>query len=173
MGSEVILRKSAISEFHALGKIRWDFNIDDTKLQDEGFEMKKDDLPTVDFEFIGDSIDPQSPPTPPPDRMDIAITSFWKITPPDEPKGTWIRKLLHIVKPTTSSKGHNHASAPTFFSNLFQIIAFETDLSKLVGPCYYKADVTVNPGATNPHHEVKISKEAKPLFNAIPAVVNG
>ena len=163
-GFEKKLYKSAISEYHVFGKVRWGFSIDDVNFQEGGFELQEDHLPTVHFEFTGDSDEPEPPPTPPPDYMDIVITSYWKMILPGEPKHTWIRKLLHFFK----SNGNAQTAS---YSNLFQIVALKANLSKLQNECRYNAQVVVNPGASNPH-EVKVTRRALESVNVIPAVVD-
>ena len=163
-GFEKKLYKSAISEYHVFGKVRWGFSIDDVNLQEGGFELQEDHLPTVHFEFTGDSDEPEPPPTPPPDYMDIVITSYWKMILPGEPKHTWIRKLLHFFK----SNGNAQTAS---YSNLFQIVALKANLSKLQNECRYNAQMVVNPGASNPH-EVKVTRRALESVNVIPAVVD-
>ena len=163
-GSEKKLYKSTISEYHDDGKIRWGFNIDDINFQEGGFEIREDDLPTVHFEFTGDSDEPEPPPTPPPEYMDFVITSYWKRSLPSEPKHNWIRKLLHVFKST------GNGQIVSYF-NLFQIVALNANLFKLVNPCRYRAKVVVNPGASNPH-EVKVTRRALESVNVIPAVVD-
>ena len=163
-GFETNLYKSAISENHVFGKVRWGFNIDDVNFQEGGFELQEEHLPTVNFEFTGDSDEPEPPPTPPPDYMDIVITSHWKMILPGEPKHTWIRKLLHFFKSTSNAQTAS-------YSNLFQIVALKANLSKLQNICRYNAQVEVNPGVSNPH-EVKVTRRALESVNVIPAIVD-
>ena len=167
-GSEKKLYKSAISEYHDDGKVRWGFNIDDVNFQEGGFEIREDDLPTVHFEFTGDSDEPEPPPTPPPEYMDFVITSHWKRTlPSTKPNHTWIHRLLHAFKST------GNVQTVSYF-NLFQIVALKANLFKLqsLPVSRYRAKVVVNPGASNPH-EVKVTRQASESVNVIPAVVDG
>ena len=165
-GFEKKLYKSAISEYDVFGKVWWGFNIDDVNFQEEGFELREDHLPTVNFEFTGDSDEPEPLPSPPPDYMDIVITSYWKMILPGEPKHTWIRRLLHFFKSTSNAQTAS-------YSNLFQIVALKANLSKLqnASVCRYNAQVVVNPGASNPH-ELKVTRRALESVNVIPAIVD-
>ena len=167
--SEKKLFKSPISVYFLDGKIRWGFNIDDENFQEEGVELRKDELPTVRFEFQGESDEPESLPTPPPEYMDIAITSHWKLTLPGEPKHTWIRRLLLFFR------SNGNTQAPSYF-NLFQIVALKPNLSKLRKMCPYRANLAVDmdPGAASDpqRHEVKVTKKALEYVNVIPAVVD-
>ena len=162
-GSVKKIYNNRITEYHDDGKVLWGFNIDDVNFQEGGFEMQEDQLPTVRFEFTGDSNEPEPPPTPPPKYMDIVITSYWKMILPSESKSTWIRKLFF------RSTGNAQTAS---YSNLFQMVALKADLDKLLNPCRYKAKVVVNPRASNPH-EVSVKKKAVESVNVIPAVVDG
>ena len=167
--SEKTLYMNRIDEYNNYGKVRWSFDIDDAYFQESGMIIGEDDLPTVHFEFQGESDEPEAPPTPPPEYMDIAITSHWKLTLPSEPKRTWIRKLLQLFK------SNGNTQAPSYF-NLFQIVALKPNLSKLRKTCPYRANLVVNmnPGAASdpPRHEVKVTKKALEYVNVIPAVVD-
>ena len=96
VGSEKMQYLSAITEYQNDGKVQWGFNIDDVNFQKWGINMPEYDLPTVNFEFVGDCDEPANPPK----YMDIVITSIWSIISPSDPKSTWIHKLLHFFRPT-------------------------------------------------------------------------
>ena len=113
-GSEKKQYNSRITQQELYGVVWWDFNIDDLNEQEGGIDMSDDILPAVHFEFIGNS----DIPAPHPERMDIVITSYWSIIPQSEPKGTWIRKVLHLTK----SSGATQAIS---YSNLCQIVTFK------------------------------------------------
>ena len=163
-GSEKKRFINRIDEYDDDGKVWWSFDIDDAYYQEKGRDMREDDLPAVHFEFTGDSDEPEPLPTPPPEQMDIVITSYWKMTLPSEPKNTWIRRLLRFFKSTGQT---------TSYSNLFQIVALEANLSKLLGLCRYRAKVVVNlnSGASNPH-EVEVKRRALRSVNLTPAIVD-
>ena len=157
-----------IDQYDNDGKVWWSFDIDDAHYQEKGRDLEDDHLPTVRFVFTGDSDEPEPPPTPPPKDMDIVITSYWKLTLPNEPKSTWIHKLLHFK---SSGKAQTLS-----YSNLFQIVVLEADLDKLLGLCRYKAEVIVNldpaSGASNPH-EVEVKRRvALGSVHVIPVVVD-
>ena len=165
--SEKTLHMNRIDEQNIYGKIWWNFNIDDVNFQESGTIMEEDYLPAVHFEFTGDSDEPNPPPTSPPEYLDIVITSDWKMTLPSESKSNWIRKLVHFVRP--GSTGDTQVAS---YSNLFQIIALKANPDKLRKLCDYRAEVVVNPGASDPH-EVIIKRRAGEFVNVIPAVVKG
>ena len=166
--SEKTLHINGIDEQNFYGKIWWNFNIDDVKFQQRGTVIREEDLPTVHFEFSGDSDEPNPLPTSPPEYVDIVIISYWKMTPPSESKSNWIRKLVHLVTPGSTAGGSQAAS----YSNIFQIVALKVNPDKLRKRCDYRAEVVVNPGASDPH-EVIIKRRAAEFVNVIPAVVNG
>jgi hypothetical protein len=163
-GSEKKRYTSRITQQELYGVIWWGFNIDDLNEQEDGIDMLHDVLPAVHFEFIGDS----DVPAPPPERMDIVIASYWSMIPRSEPKSTWIQKLLRL----TRSFGNNQAIS---YSNLFQIVALETDPSNLPERSHYSADVQVWPGATDPQHTylVDVKRPTASSVNVKPAVVVG
>ena len=167
--SEKTLHINRIDHYDNYGKVRWSFNIDDVYFQESGMIMREDELPTVHFEFTGDSDKPNPPPTSPPEYMEIAITSYWKMTLPSESKTTWIRKLVHFVR----SSGNTQAVS---YSNLFQMVALKVNPDKLRNLCDYRAEVVLNPGASD-HHQVIIKRHPVECVvmrcNAIPAVVKG
>ena len=160
-GSERKRYSSAITEHHSDGNVQWGFNIDDVNLQKWGIDMRENVLPTVCFEFIGDS----NIPAPPPKCMDIAITSYWSMIIPSQPKSTWIHKLLHFFK--FRSTGNTQT---TSYSNLFQIVALKADLSNLLEPSHYKAKVKVRSGASGPPD---VKRQAADSVNMTTAVVDG
>jgi hypothetical protein len=153
---------SAITEHHNNGNIRWGFNIDDVNFQKGGIDMAEDVLPTVRFRFIGKS----NKPAPPPEDMEIAITSCWSMILPSEPKSIWIRKILHFFRSTSNTP-------TTSYSNLFQIVALKADLSNLPEPSYYKAKVEVRPGAASDPHNVIVERPAAESVDVKLAVVDG
>ena len=164
VGSEKKRYLSAITEFQNDGKVRWGFNIDDVNFQKWGISNMPDhDLPTVRFEFIGDSDEPAPPPAPPPKYMDIVITSIWSIISPSEPKSTWIRKLLHLFKSTGNTQ-------TTSYSNLFQIVALKADPSNLPELSHYRAKLKVKSGVSGPP---EVKKRAADSVCVTPAVVDG
>ena len=163
--SEKTLHINGIDEQHFYGKIWWNFDIDDVKFQQRGTVIRKADLPTVHFEFTGDSVEPDPLPTSAPEYVDIVIISYWKMTPPSGSKSNWIRRL------TPWSTGG--AQAPSY-SNIFQIIALKVNPDKFKSRkrCDYRVEVVVNPEASDPH-EVIPKRHAGKFVNVIPAVVNG
>lgn len=169
VGSETTRYLSAITEYQDDGKVWWGFNIDDVNFRKRGFNMPKHNLPTVHFEFIGDSNESAPPPAPPPKYMDIVITSIWSIIPSEssdsEPKSTCIHKLLRLFRST--------GNAPTTsYSNLFQIVALNADPSNLQEPTHYRAKVKVNlkSGVSGPP---EVKRQAVDSVCVTPAVVDG
>ena len=163
-GSEKKRYHSAINQYHSSGVISWDFKIDDVGYQKQGLDLREDILPTVRFMFVGES----NVPAPPPDDMDIAITSCWSmILPgPSESKSTWIRKLLHSFKSTANTP-------PTIsYSNFFQIVALKADLSKLTEPSHYRAKVKFRPGASCPP-DVEVKRKAADSVDMTPTISIG
>ena len=166
-----------ITEHHGKGNIGWGISVNDVNLQEGGIDLKqwgmdmgRDILPTARFKFHGNSLVP-APPGPPPNCMDIVITSYWSIILPSEPKSTWIHKLLHFFK--SRSTGNTQT---TSFSNLFQIVALTADLSKLREPSHYIANVEVRPQveASDPQAHVVIDKlMAADSVHVTPIVVDG
>ena len=152
---------STITEHRSNGNVRWGFNIDDVNLQKWGIDMQKDVLPTVRFEFIGDD----DKPAPPPKYMDIAVTSYWSMILPSEPKRTFIHKLLRFFN--LRSTGN---SQTTFYSNIFQIIALKADLFNLSKPSHYRAIVKVRSGASDPP---EVKRRAADSVDVTLAVVDG
>ena len=155
---------SAITEHRSDGNVRWGFNIDDVNLQKSGIDMREDVLPTVCFEFVGNS----NVPAPPPECMDIVITSYWSMILPSEPKSTWIHKLLHPFKFRLTGNSCN--TQTTSYSNLFQIVALKADLSNLPEPSHYRAKVKVRSGASGPPD---VKRKAADSVDVTPAVVDG
>ena len=126
-GSEKKRYTSPITQQHKSGKIWWDYGIGDDRLQENGYPMPNDVLPSVHFRFYRKS---------PPKLMDIMITSYWsKISPTrSEPNRTQIHKLLHFFKLTGKTQCIS-------FSNLFQIVALTADVNKLMKKNHYPARV--------------------------------
>ena len=155
MGSEKMHYNSAISERRGNGSVRWGFNIDDGNLQEWGIDMREEVLPTVRFEFVGNT----KVPAPPPKCMDVVITSYWSLILPSEPKSTWIRKLLHFFQSTGNSQTIS-------YSNLFQITALKADLSNVLEPSYYRAKVEVRSGASP---DVQVKRQAAESVTVTPA----
>jgi hypothetical protein len=153
---------SAIIEHHIDGNVQWAFNIDDANFQKFGITMPKDVLPSARFKFLGDSIVP-APPEHPPKCMDIAITSYWSLILPSEPKSTWIHKLLRSFRSTGNTP-------TTSYSNLFQIVALTADVSNLPELSYYRAKVKVNSGVSGPP---EVRRQAAESVCVTPAVVDG
>ena len=141
------------------GVVWWGFNIDDLNEQEDGIDMSNDILPAVHFEFTGDS----DIPAPPPERMNVEISSCWSIIPQSEPKGTWIRKVLRLTK----SSGATQAIS---YSNLCQIVTFKTVPSNLPERSRYCADVQVWPGATDPEstYLVEVTRQTASSVNVKP-----
>ena len=162
-GSEKIQYNSRITSQYGNGNAWWGFNIDDDNFRNWGIDLQENDLPSVCFEFFGEDEDP----APPPECMDIVITSCWSIIPPSGPKSTWIRKLLHIFKSTGNTQ-------TTSYSSLFQIVALKADLSNFTKPSHYKATVKVRSGASdsqvNPND---VKRKAGKSVGVKLAVVNG
>lgn len=159
VGSEKKRYNSAITEHHSDGNVQWGFNIDDISEQKWGVELQKDVLPTVHFEFVGDS----NVPAPPPKCMDIVITSYWSMILPSELKNTWIHKLLRFFRSTGNTQTIS-------YSNLFQIVALKADLSNLQEPSYYRAKVKVRSGISGPPD---VKRMAADSVIVTPAVVDG
>ena len=158
-GSEKKRYNSAITEQHGDGNVQWGFNIDDVNLRKWGVDMREDVLPTVCFEFVGDSDEP----APPPKWMDVAIISYWSKIIPSEPKNNWIHKLLRFFRSTGNTPS---------YSNLFQIVALKADLSNLPKPSRYRAKVKVcQRSGVSGHPDVK--RRAADSVYVTPAVVNG
>ena len=166
-GSEKKRNRSAINQQHSGGIISWDFKIDDVNFQKHGLDLREDNLPTVRFMFVGET----NVPAPPPDDMDIAITSCWSmILPgPSEPKSTWIRKLLHSFKSTANT---GNTSPTVSYSNLFQIVALRADLSKLTEPSHYVAKVKFKSGASCPP-DVEVKRKAADSVDMTPTISIG
>ena len=159
VGSERKQYNSAITEHHIDGNVRWGFSIDDVNLQKRGIDMPEDILPTVRFEFVGYS----DKPAPPPDYMDIVITSYWSMILPSEPKNTWIHKLLRFFKSTSNTQTIS-------YSNLFQIVALEANLSNLPKHTHYRAKVKVRGGVSGPPD---VKRPAADSVNVSVVVVDG
>ena len=162
---------SAITEHHSDGIVRWGFDIDDDSYQKKGFPVPKDYLPTVRFKFIGDSVKP-APPAPPPKCMDIAITSYWSIIPPNKSTTTWIQKVLHFFKSTGNSRAGSRSRVIPF-SNLFQVVALTADLSNLPEPSesYYRANVKLK-SESGISDDPDIKRVANSVY-VTPVVVDG
>ena len=163
MGSEKKRYISAISEYHIDGRVQWGFDIDDFNFQKRGIDMPQEDLPTVRFEFIGDSDEPAPPPAPPPKDMDIAITSYWSMISMSDPKSNWIHKLLRFFKSTGDTQS-------TSYSNLFQIVALNFHPSDLPKQTHYRAKMKVKSGVSGP---LEVKRRAVDSVNVTSAVVNG
>ena len=165
VGSEKKRYISPITEYHIDGTVQWGFNIDDSNFQRRGIDMPQEDLPTVRFEFIGDSDEPAPPPTPPPKYMDIVITSYWSMISMGHPlaKSNWIHKLLHFFKSTGNTQS-------TSYSNLFQIIALNSHPSNLPKLTHYRAKVKVKSGVSGPP---EVKRRAVDSVYVTSAVVDG
>ena len=143
-GSEKKRYNSAITEHHIDGNVRWGFNIDDVNLRRRGIEIQEDVLPTVHFEFLGDS----NVPAPPPKYMDIAITSYWSMAVPSKPKSSWVHNLSCFFRRSTQTGKANTQTIS--YSNLFQIVAVKANLSNMPEPSHYRAKVKVRSGVSGP-----------------------
>lgn len=159
--SEKKRNDSTIIVYQNYGKVRWGFNIDDVNFQKWGFTMPEHVLPTVCFDFIGDSKEP-APPAPPPKYMDIVITSIWSKISPREPKNSWIHRFFRSTGNTQT----------TSYTNLFQIVALKVDPSDLPELSHYKARVKVNlmSGVSGPPI---VERQAVDSVCVTPAVVDG
>ena len=157
--SEKKRNHSAIAVHRSDGNVWWGFNIDDINIQKQGIDMQEDVLPTVRFEFVGDS----DVPAPPPKYMDIVITSYWSIILPSKPKSTWLRKLLDFFGSTGNTQ-------TTSYSNLFQIVALKADPSNLPKPSHYRAKVKIRSGACGPPD---VKRRAADSVNVTLAVIDG
>ena len=156
---------NSITAQYSKGKIQWDFDIDDVRSQKKGLFMPADDLPAVRFMFIGKSGDDE--PAPPPNNMDIVITSYWKMISQSDPKSNWIHKLLQSLR----SNGDTQTIS---YSNLLQIVALDADLSKLSKlskPAIYQATVKFKPGTDDPHKVIDNHTPPKDSVCVTPSVV--
>lgn len=162
VGSEKTQYNSRITALCSDGNVRWGFNIDDVNLQNWGIDVQEDDLPTAHFEFFGKDEEP----APPPECMDIVITSCWSMIPPSGPKITWIHKLLHSFRSTGNTQ-------TTSYSSLFQIVALKADLSSFTKPSHYRAKVKVKSGASDPQVEPDVERQAGDSVDVKLAVVDG
>ena len=162
-GSEKKRYNSAITEHHIDGNVRWGFNIDDVNFRRRGIDMHEDILPTVRFEFLGDS----NVPAPPPKCMEIVITSYWSMAVPIEPKSNWVRKLLHFFRSTQTGKANTQNIS---YSNLFQIVAVKADLSNMPEQSHYRAKVKVRSGVSDPPD---VKRQAEDSVEMALAVVDG
>lgn len=167
-GSEKRRHCNGINAQFINGEIQWDFDINDVSSQKRGLFLLPDDLPKVRFEFIGKSH--EDGPAPPPENIDVAITSFWKMI---SQKSPWIRKLLDSIRLT----GDN----PTIlsYSNLLQMVTLNPKLSnrnsdmKVELPkrrVIHHATVKFKPGTSNPH-EVIVDYKAPESVGVTPSVV--
>ncbi|KDR72300.1 hypothetical protein GALMADRAFT_143149 [Galerina marginata CBS 339.88] len=157
-GSERKRYNSGITEHHRDGIVHWGFNIDDENLQKRGIDMQEDVLPTVSFEFVGDS----PVPAPPPKSMDIVISSYWSTMLPREPKGTWIRQLLRLGDSSGSTQ-------TTSYSNLLQIVVLKTEPSNLSESSHYRAKMKVMSGVSD---QPEVKRPAADWVNVTPVIVN-
>ncbi|KDR68155.1 hypothetical protein GALMADRAFT_43716, partial [Galerina marginata CBS 339.88] len=123
---------SRITEQHDDGVVEWGFSVDDLHEQERGIDMSDDILPSVCFEFVGD---PKTPP-PPPERMNIEITSYWSMIPTSGTENNWIHTFLNI--PRTSSD-----TQAISYSNICQIVALEMVPSALPLRSDYRATMHV------------------------------
>ena len=163
-GSEKMRKLSAITEYQNYGKVRWGFNIDDVNFQKWGITMPEHDLPTVRFQFIGDSNKP-APPSPPPKYMDIVVTSIWSMISPSELKSPWLHKLFH-----STTNGSGNAQTTISYSNLFQIVALKAEPSDLPKLSHYRANVKIKSGVSEPP---EVERQAVDSVCVTPAVVDG
>ena len=163
VGSEKKRYKNAITEHHIDGNIRWGFEIDDVNLRRRGMDMQEDDLPTVRFEFLGDS----NVPAPPPKCMDIVITSHWSMAVPSEPKSNGVHKLLRFFRSTQTGKANTQTIS---YSNLFQIVAVKADLSNMPELSHYRAKVKVRSGVSD---TPDVKRQAVDSVDMTFAVVDG
>lgn len=166
MSSEKKRYKSAITEHHSKGKVRWDFDVDDVRHQKQGHHMPENVLPTVRFKFVGESDEP----APPPENVDIVIVSHWSMTSRNKLKRTWIHKFLRFFKPTGNSQ-----TMPVSCSNLFQIVALTADVSNLSEQSFYQAQVKVNlkSGVSEPPEVPRLEAKSLKPINVTAIVVDG
>jgi hypothetical protein len=168
-GSEQKRHCNAINRQYIDGKIRWDFDINDVNHQQKGFSLPEDYLPSVRFEFKGKSSGDRPAP---PESMDIAITSYWKLISSSDLKSHWIqiRKILDSFRPTASGDTQSILS----YSNLLQIVNLNIIESKLSKPAFHKAKVEFKPrtDASVPQsHHVDINKAPEDAVCVTPSVI--
>jgi len=126
---------SRITEQHDDGVVEWGFDVDDLYEQERGIDMSDDILPTVCFEFVGD----RKVPPPPPERMDVEISSYWSMIPRSGTESNWIQTFLNVPR----SSGNAEA---TSYSNICQIVALEIAPADLQPRSDYRATMHVSPG---------------------------
>jgi hypothetical protein len=160
-GSETRRPCNAINAQFIDGKIQWDFDINDISSRKKGLFLPPNDLPTVRFEFIGKSHEDKL--ARPPENIDIAITSYWRISPSDQ-KGPWIRKLLDSFRLAGDTQ------TILSYSNLLQIVTLNPKLSELSKRVIHRATVKFKPGTEKPH-EVIDDYAAPESVGVIPSVV--
>lgn len=134
-GVENRRNRSPISEHHGDGSVRWGFPIEDVKLQKEGIDMLVQDiLPTVRFDYVGNSDVPKNPPN----DINTLIISCWSMI--SKGKKNRIQKFLKDLQNQTTN----------YYSNLFNVILLNTSLdhSSSKNPSHYKANLTVKEGMT-------------------------
>ena len=84
---------SKVAEQGMLGVAWWEFNIDDPYEREGGIEMSTKTLPSVEFEFLGES----DTLTPPPEHVNIEVASYWSInTSHQEAEQEMINSYLHL-----------------------------------------------------------------------------
>ena len=178
VGTEKMRINSAITEYDSLegnGNIQWEFSIN-RDLQPEKkarvFRMPNVALPSARFRFHGDS-KVSAPPEPPPKYTDIAITSYWSILPNGLKRNrAWMQKLLRSFKFSPTGHSTSAYTQTTSYLNIYQIVALtvDSDVSKLPAQRYYRANVKVKSGVSEPPN---VEKSAEPSVHVTPAVVNG
>ena len=163
------LYTSPISGRNKLGKIWWDYQIDDDRYKRLGYPMPEDVLPTVRFKFYGDHDKPQSPPP----QLDIAITSYWsRVSQSELPeKGAGMihnLNFLHLFRSSGKTKTKSES-----YSNLFQIVAFTADVPNLSMDTYYPALVKINldSGISGLHENLRPEAKSHKAIENMTAVV--
>ncbi|KAF8965972.1 hypothetical protein BDZ97DRAFT_1756973 [Flammula alnicola] len=127
-GTEKNRYTSPITQQNKLGVACWRFTVDDDQEQKDGMKMPKAILPTVNFEFLGDS----DVPGPPPELLDIEVASCWSLFSPKETNWTWLQTLF---QPKSEPR----------YSNLCHIVILKVP-SNLAKRSDYRATLHVNPG---------------------------
>jgi hypothetical protein len=113
--SQVTRYSSRITQHDCLGVAWWGFSVEDAYDKENGIEMVKDHLPTVDFEFLAeDGLAPA------PQYIDVEVASYWtlgrgltSIIPgkrPNLPPYSNLCQVAVVKLPSNLQESHRHIS---------------------------------------------------------------
>ena len=147
-GTEKTMNTSRISQKDMYGAIEWGFHVVDSYEQESGMILNPDNLPRVDFTFVGDNDTPAAPPQ----NMNIEVRTYWSSLPRSDNQNARRWPFLNL------------GNKP-FYSNLCHISILRVP-STLQEVYNYRATLYVFPQQTDEgitSHQIEVRHKAGPI----------